>query len=137
LAILITTPAAFWLALILLIGGKDYFWPVYRIVGGAFLIASLVIGYFASTMLPKFFAHYPGLSIFILGLLAWIAGLLVLGLLNLTPMCVGQDNGDGNNNLSLCIFQSVLVGIFYTPLELLFLTPSALIGGLLLKSPKK
>lgn len=126
-------PAALWLVLLILAKGNDYYWPVYIVTSGVFLAASLVIGFLGPTMFPQAFMRLPGLFIFGQGLLAWMAAFLVLALLNLTPMCVGQDNGDGNNDLALCIVQTLLVGFFYSPLETIMLLLSAVLGGLALR----
>lgn len=126
-------PAALWLTLVILADGDDYYWLAYIIAGGVFLAVSLIIGFLGPTFFPQAFKRHPGLWIFGQGLLAWMAAFFVLGMLNLTPMCVGQDNGDGNNDLVMCVVQTVLVGFAYTPLEFFLLLPSAVIGGLVLR----
>jgi hypothetical protein len=126
-------PAALWLTLLILAKGNDYYWPVYIVTSGAFLAASLAIGFLGPTLFPQSFKRHPGLFIFGQGLLAWMAAFFVLGMLNLTPLCVGQDNGDGNNNLALCVVQTLLVGFFYSPLEAVMLLLSAVLGGLVLR----
>ena len=134
LSILFTSiPAALWLTLVILVKGNDYYWPVYILTCGIFLGVSLVIGFLGPTFFPQSFKRHPGLWIFAQGILAWIAAVMVLGLLNLTPMCVGQDNGDGNNDLVMCVVQTVLVALVYSPLELILLIPAAVTGGLLLR----
>jgi hypothetical protein len=65
-------------------------------------------------------------------LLSGLVAILALGLLNLTPLCVGQDNGDGNNDLALCVLQSVMVAIVFSPLEFVLLCLTALPGGWLI-----
>jgi hypothetical protein len=67
------------------------------------------------------------------GLLAWLVAILALGLVNLSPLCVGQDNGDGNNDFALCMLQSVMVPIVCTPLEFILLCLTSLSGGWLIK----
>ncbi len=134
LSILFTSiPAVLWLTLVLLADGDDYYWPAYILTCGIFLGVSLVIGFLGPTLFPQSFKQHPGLWIFAQGILAWIAAVMVLGFLNLTPMCVGQDNGDGNNDLVMCVVQTVLVALVYSPLELILLTPAAVTGGLLLR----
>jgi hypothetical protein len=63
------------------------------------------------------------------GLLAWIAALLDLGLSNLTPLCVGQNNSDGNNERGICLLVTALSGILYMRIYLMVLSVSSLIGG--------
>jgi hypothetical protein len=89
--------------------------------------------FFFPPFFPQSFKRHPGLWIFGQGLLAWMAAFFVLGILNITPMCVGQDNGDGNNDLVMCVVQTVLVGFAYSPLEAIALILSAFFGGLLIK----
>jgi hypothetical protein len=66
-------------------------------------------------------------------LLAWLVAILALGLVNLTPLCVGQENGDGTNDFALCMLQTVMVAIVFSPLEFVLLCLTALPGGWLIK----
>jgi hypothetical protein len=122
-------PATLWLVMLTFVNRGEYFWIVYLMVCIAFITISLLLGFIAPPLLIKTPLHRPWTWIFIQGGAAWLGAIIVLGLLNLTPLCVGQDNGDGNNNLALCIFQSVAVGIAYSPLELIMLVGSAVTGG--------
>ena len=131
--ILTAIPAAIFATLIFLTAGNDYYWMVYYLVAAAFLVASFLIGIFLPAAIPSRWLRRPGLWLFGQGLSAWLVTLLVFGLLNLTPLCVGQDNGDGNNDLALCIVQTVLVSIVYSPPEFILLCLSALPGGWLVK----
>jgi hypothetical protein len=60
--------------------------------------ASLLLGRILAAWLHGGTFDYPWLWLFISGGLAWLIALLSLALLNLTPLCVGQDKGDGTNN---------------------------------------
>lgn len=42
--------------------------------------------------------------------IAWCLSVLVLAVINLTPLCLGQDNGDGRNNLAMC---ALLTGVWF------------------------
>lgn len=42
------------------------------------------------------------------GFVAWGLSFPVLLVINLTPLCLGQDNGDGRNNVNMCIFLAVV-----------------------------
>lgn len=35
--------------------------------------------------------------------IAWCLSAPVLAVINLTPLCLGQDNGDGRNSLAICL----------------------------------
>jgi hypothetical protein len=122
-------PAMLWLVMLNLVDSGEYFWIVYLNVCVAFVAISLLLGFIAPSLLIKTPLRGPLTWVFVQGGMAWLGAIILLGLLNLTPLCVGQDNGDGNNNLALCVFQSVAVGIAYLPLELIMLVGSAVIGG--------
>jgi hypothetical protein len=111
----------------------EYFWKSYFIVGGVFLAVSFAIGFLIPTLAPKQWKRHPTLWLFSQGLLAWLVAILALGLVNLTPLCVGQDNGDGNNDFALCMAQTVMVSIVFSPLEFVLLCLTALPGGWLTK----
>lgn len=42
------------------------------------------------------------------GMTAWGLSLPVLVLTTLTPLCLGKDNGDGRNNVAMCLFLAVV-----------------------------
>jgi hypothetical protein len=112
----------------------EYFWLTYVIVCSMFLFSSLTLGFILPAALKDHWLRHPWLWVFIQGILAWLIAFAVLAFLNLTPLCIGQDNGDGNNDISLCMAQTVLIGLVYTPLELIMLTLSTVSGGLLIKT---
>jgi hypothetical protein len=126
-------PAFVWLTLIFLAGDDDYFWIVYRMVGVIFLLASLSLGGIVPGLFSRAWRRRPEAWIAGQGTLAWLAGLVALGVLNLTPLCIGQDNGDGNNDLALCMVQTTLVGFVYSFPQIFLLALSAIPGGLLIK----
>ena len=126
-------PALIFLMLISASAGSEYFWKSYFIVCGVFLAASITLGFFIPTLAPKHWKRHPYVWFLGQGLLAWIVATLALGLVNLTPLCVGQDNGDGNNGIALCMLQTVMVPIAFSPLELILLCLTALPGGWLIK----
>jgi len=124
-----TLPFLAWFGLMLVSLDSSYYWSTYLVAGLVMLSASFLLGLFG----PANSWKRAGLWIFLQSSLAWFVGLLVLGLLNLTPLCVGQDNGDGSNDIFLCLLQSVLVAFFYTPLALFSFIPSVILGGWILK----
>jgi hypothetical protein len=97
------------------------------------LAVSFAIGFFIPALSPKHWKRHPTLWFNGQGLLAWILAILALGLVNLTPLCVGQDNGDGNNDFALCLVQTVMVAIVFSPLEFVLLCLAALPGAWLIK----
>ena len=122
----------FWM-LISTSAGSDTFWKSYFIVSGVFLAVSFALGFFIPALAPKHWKRHPTLWLFSQGVLAWLVAMLALGLANLTPLCVGQDNGDGNNDFALCMVQTVMVAIVFSPLEFILLCLTALPGGWFIK----
>jgi hypothetical protein len=61
----------------------------------------------------------------------------ILGLLSLTPLCIGQDNGDGSNDLGLCAFQAMLLAVLYSPPVLLMLGLASGAAGLVVYRGRK
>ena len=113
--------------------GREYWWGTYLMVLVVLLIASLSFGFKLPNLFQKLRIRQAWIWILIQGLLAWIVALIVLGFLNLTPLCIGQDNGDGNNDIGMCFFMTALSGLVYTPLYLGMQTISALIGHWVIK----
>lgn len=111
---------------------RDYWWGTYTAVLLVLFMTSLVFGFALPVMFQKLRMRHPWQWILIQGLLAWLISLAVLWLLNLTPLCIGQNNGDGNNDLGMCMFMTVMSGIVYTPIYLGLLTVNSLIGHAIL-----
>ena len=126
-------PATVIFMLISTLAGWEYYWKSYFIVSGVFLAVSFALGFFIPALAPKHWKHHPTLWLFSQGLLAWLVAILALGLVNLTPLCIGQDNGDGNNDFVRCVVQTVMVAIVFSPLEFILLCLMALPGGWLIK----
>ena len=122
----------FWM-LISISAGSEYFWKSYFIVNSVFLAVSFALGFIIPALAPAHWKRHPILWFFSQGLLAWLAAILALGLVNLTSLCVGQDNGDGNNDFALCMAQTVMVPIVCSPLEFILLCLTAFPGGWLVK----
>jgi hypothetical protein len=110
----------------------EYFWLPYALVSVVFITASALLGLFLPARLHGSRLNRPWMWILVQGTLAWGLALLTLAILNTTPLCVGQDNGDGINNLTLCIVQTIGVAIASTPVALTLLGLSALAGGAIL-----
>jgi hypothetical protein len=126
-------PATVLWMLIFISAGSEYFWKSYFIVSGVFLAISFALGFFIPALAPVHWKRHPILWLFGQGMLAWLVAILALGLVNLTPLCVGQDNGDGNNDFALCMAQTAMVPIVYSPMEFILLCLAAFPGGWLLK----
>jgi len=116
--------------------GMDYWWRTYLAVLIALVIGGLYFGFALPNILQGSKLKQPWMWITMSGLIAWILAFLLLGVLNLTPLCVGQDNGDGNNDFLLCLISTVASGIVYTPVYLVTLGGSAVIGQWVMRAGK-
>lgn len=97
----------------------EYFSITYTLVLGCFGLGSFGVGLFAPWLGRRGFCRMKMFWLLFGGAcLAWLAALIVLGALNLTPLCIGQNNGDGFNRLSECVIQTIAVGLVSTPLAL-------------------
>jgi hypothetical protein len=110
----------------------EYYWLSYLITAGIFSLSSFVWGYWLPGFLIKGRFNNPWLWVFTAGGLAWMLAISTLGLLNLTPLCIGQDNGDGINDAGLCFLYTALAGLVYTPGMLVLLLANSFIGGKIL-----
>lgn len=135
-AVFTALPGLGFLALFLVASllGKDYWWETYLAVLILLVIASLFLGFALPPILSGTKLRQPWMQVAISGLLAWALACLALGLLNMTPLCVGQYNGDGSNDLAMCIIATVASGIVYTPIYLTMLGASAGIGQWIMNS---
>lgn len=133
-ALFTTFPALFWLVAALLSIQDQYYWPVYLLAFVVLLTVSLLLGFFGPLFFQKLLPRYPWAWVFLQGALAWGIGLATLGLLNLTPLCIGQNNGDGSNDLSLCILYTGLVALVYSPVEFFLLGLSSAFSEVVMRA---
>lgn len=132
-----TAPALSFLVFVLLVGRHEYYFLAYCITGLVFLVASFLAGAFILYRSINRGPHGASLFYVFLGLaMSWLMALLVLAVLNVTPLCVGQDNGDGSNDLTLCMVQTVLVSLLYSPLVLLMSGAASLAASRLLSGKR-
>jgi hypothetical protein len=102
---------------------REYYW-ISILVGASVLLGSaLVLGFFQPVWLrPKW------LWIMVAGFAAMVCALFVIAILNATPLCVGQNNGDGNSSFGMCMVYVFLYAIFYGIPYMVLLTMSAVTG---------
>jgi uncharacterized membrane protein AbrB (regulator of aidB expression) len=122
-------PAALIWILITRLDSSEYFWKVYTSVGEVYLAISFALGFLIPYLFLNRWKGHPIAWLFGQGLLAWMVAFVVLAVLNFTPLCVGQDNGDGSNDLALCLVQTAMVSVVYSPLEFILLCLIAFPGG--------
>jgi hypothetical protein len=111
-------PATLFLAYVLSMG-EEYFAPIYLMSAAAFLLSSIALATYNLRHYAEFI-EAPQAKLFFSMLFSWLVALFLLGFLNLTPLCVGQDNGDGVNTFQDCTINTVAGGTLYT-IGMLFL----------------
>lgn len=107
---------------------KEYYWP--SILTGVSVLfgSALLLGFIQSPRLrPKW------IWIIAAGFAAMTLALLTITVLNATPLCVGQDNGDGNNDFGRCMGYVMLYAFFYGIPYMALLTVSAVMGHWVMK----
>jgi hypothetical protein len=123
-------PAALTGVFVLVSVGDEYYRPVEVIASSVYLVASVMLALVWAPA-PGERTWQVGLRWLLIGVLAWSAALGARAGLSLTPLCVGQDNGDGVNDLGLCMLQVAVVGLVCTPIELALIAATSVGGALL------
>ncbi len=100
--------------------------------GEIYLVASLALGFIVPYLDSRHWKRHSILWISGQEVVAWMLAILALTVLNLTPLCIGQDNGDGINDLALCMLQPAMANIIYSPMGFILLCLTALPGGWLI-----
>ena len=102
---------------------REYYW-ISILVGASVLFGSaLVLGFFQPVWLrPKW------LWITAAGFAALLLALFATTVVNVTPLCVGQNNGDGNSSFGMCMVYVILYAFFYGIPYLFLLAVSAFVG---------
>jgi hypothetical protein len=112
------------LGLIALPAPRQMYWASVYVVWGT-LLAALCFAATARTIRRAERSHSPvtKMNLALGGMTAWGLSFPVLVLTTLTPLCLGQNNGDGRNNVGMCLFLAVVWFIFMS---------APVCGGLLL-----
>ncbi len=93
----------------------EYFALTYSLVLGCFWLGSFGVGFLAPWLDQRGYGKWKTFWLLFGGAcLAWFAALIVLGALNLTPLCIGQNNGDGINGITECMIQTIAVSLVFT-----------------------
>src|SRR5215510_12919041 len=99
---------------------SEYYWKTDVVVVSALLGGSLSFGFVLPSVFRLFRLRAPWIWIMASGILAVLLALLVMTALNATPLCVGQDNGDGNNDFGMCMAYVFLAAIFFGSMYMFF-----------------
>lgn len=123
-------PSLLFLTFIVLATRGEYFFPSYSVMGLFFFTASFLSGAFVTYRFINRVSHTRlVLYLFLGSAIAWFISLFILAILSLTPLCVGQDNGDGSNDLILCVIQVLLVALSYSPFALLMIAIASFVSS--------
>jgi hypothetical protein len=133
-AVFSAIPALMFGAVSLFLFRDEYFWTTYVLMSLVFIGASICIGIISPFRSSGGRVRKTWIWLLVHGILACLVALLALMLLNSTPLCIGRDNGDGTNTLTLCFLQTIGVVVTFTPLELILLGISAIVGGYIIDS---
>jgi hypothetical protein len=123
----------FFIQAVFLTSRAEYYWKTDVVVASVLLVSSLLLGFVLPLVFQLFRIRAAWVSILTGGLLAMGFALFAMTLLNATPLCVGQDSGDGNNDLGMCMGYVALAGIVFGAVYLFFLAISAFFGHWVLK----
>jgi hypothetical protein len=109
--------------------GSEPWWNMFLTVLIFLLGGSLVAGFIFPSLFTRAGIKPPMVWILVQGILMWGFALFLLGGFSLTPFCIGQENGDGVNNLAECIQRATMSGLVCTPVYLGLLIANAFIGS--------
>ena len=115
---------------------REYFFTVYLLTGIVFLVSSMGFG-IHRVRRPEAFVKKPTALLFFGMMFSWVLAFLTLALLNLTSLCVGQDNGDGLNGIGDCIMNTVIGGGLYSIIVFTVVAAVAYTGGAIFRREKR
>ena len=114
IALLFSLPAFIFGAFMYFFSRDEYYFMTFTIVSISFLLASFFLGWEIPSLMKKERSISKSLWLTLRGAAAWMPSLLILTILNFTPLCVGQNSGDGSNDVGLCFFYTLLTSFFYS-----------------------
>ena len=128
-------PGSILIILFLLTGflGNEAWWGMFLTVLIILLIGGLLSGFSLPALFQKLGLTRSWAWILVQGSLAWGLALFLLGVFSLTPLCIGQENGDGVNDLAECMGRATMSGLVCTPVYLGLLIASTIIGNGVMK----
>jgi len=99
----------------------EYWGSIYLWWGAIFAILSFISASRTIRRSVNDGVQWPSFrQFFIASLIAWLISFVALAIIDFTPLCLGQDNGDGTNNFETCILLTIIwpvgMSIFVVPL---------------------
>lgn len=91
----------------------EYWGRIYLLWGTIFAILSCVSALRTIRRSMRQGASRPSVrQFFMASLVAWLISLVALTVINFTPLCLGQDNGDGSNSAGACVFLAMVWSVY-------------------------
>ena len=132
-AVFTALPSTLFFATALSTTYAGYYWKTNLMVASALLGGSLIFGFSLPPVFRQFRLRQPWMWSIAAGILAMLLALFVMTALNATPLCVGQDNGDGKNDFGMCMGYVFLYAFVFGPTYMILLTLSTFVGHWVLK----
>ena len=107
-SIVMTAPS---LLLIVFFFSQEYWGRIYGLWGLIYAAISFILMFFflfsnesnGVKTIPKIFS---------VGSLSWVISFAGLAIINFSPLCLGQNNGDGHNSLADCVLLTLIWPVF-------------------------
>jgi hypothetical protein len=120
-------------------GSGEYFYFItYKIMSIVLLIMHFIFGchiYFRLQACETFASHWR--KYFMCGLMSWLVTIIVLTILNYTPLCIGQENGDGYNDIFSCTLGTIGNSLLFTPRVLIGITLASFLSAAIYRGISK
>jgi hypothetical protein len=92
-----------------------YYSRLWQIAAVVFIAGSLLLGFIVAGRREAVGGDAAARNrLLFCGAVAWGLAVATLFALSVTPLCVGQDNGDGANGYPECVFFAVLSSLVYS-----------------------
>ena len=100
---------------------SEYWGRIYGLWGLIFCILCFILTFFSLS--PENSNEARSISrLFSIGSLSWVISCVGLAIINFSPLCLGQDNGDGHNNIGNCVLLTIIWPVYNST----FIFPSIL-----------
>jgi hypothetical protein len=116
-------------------GVGRYYHSLFAVWGASFIVMNLYVTGFrlGRVLARRGRKNYFRSALLSMGI-AWALSVGVLFVANLTPLCVGQDNGDGVDTVGQCVVYTVLWGGIYSVKAVIVIAIAAALLDRLLRS---
>lgn len=92
---------------------EEYWGRIYHLWGATFAAVNCLLLHLLLSRRGRTPGPVPTtMRIFVRQLIAWCLSFPALAAINLTPLCLGQNNGDGHNDMVLCLLLTVIWPVY-------------------------